>query len=94
MYYSWNQRQAGGGANKDQTDIVSEADGFASLSRRFVTSKPIIAAVNGGAYGGGMEIILNCDIVVVVRSNEIAKQYRSIFASFERVARVTWYKGH
>ena len=72
MYYSWNQRQAGGGADKDQTDIVSEADGFASLSRRFVTSKPIIAAVNGGAYGGGMEIILNCDIVVASEDAKLA----------------------
>ena len=72
MYYSWNQRQAGGGADKDQTDIVSEADGFASLSRRFVTSKPIIAAVNGGAYGGGTEMLLNCDLVIAGEDAVIA----------------------
>ena len=31
---------------------------------RLQSSKPIIAAVNGGVYGGGVEIVLNCNFVV------------------------------
>ncbi|KAK6382790.1 hypothetical protein LTS17_003459 [Exophiala oligosperma] len=37
--------------------------GFAGISRR-EGKKPIVAAINGYALGGGWEIALNCDVVI------------------------------
>jgi len=68
------------------------SSGFGGISRRR-GRKPIIAAVNGLAHGGGCEIVVNCDMVLASPSAvfalpEVKRGVAAIAGALPRLARV------
>ncbi|QUJ78292.1 enoyl-CoA hydratase/isomerase family protein [Sulfitobacter albidus] len=69
--------------------------GFAGLSSRFDLEKPIIAAVNGFAMGGGFETALSCDILIASENAKFALPEVKVgfFAAASGVQRLSRYIG-
>ncbi|KAF8799906.1 enoyl-CoA hydratase [Phlegmacium glaucopus] len=91
---AWNADQQSGNSSETEA-ILSNIHGFGSISRRH-SCKPIIAAVIGGAYGGGVEMILNCDLVIASQDAKFAlpEVKRGVVASQGGIPRLTQIVGH
>lgn len=57
-----------GAAAGEAPDADYGPGGFAGITEMFGVGKPIVAAVNGSAYGGGVELWLAADLVVAADS--------------------------
>ena len=65
----WDLRAAAGG---EAVDADHGPGGFAGLTEFFTLGKPVIAAVNGLAIGGGFELALAADLVIAADHAEFA----------------------
>ena len=89
-WFSWLETTTSG------TSFTAGDSGFAAISRRRTLTKPLIAAVNGICFGGGTELVSNCDIVVAWEGAKFAlpEVSRGVMASQGGIPRLVAAAGH
>ncbi|MDB4076729.1 enoyl-CoA hydratase-related protein [Porticoccaceae bacterium] len=72
-------------------DMSMPTSGFAGLCSRNDREKPVIAAINGVAMGGGLEIVLACDVAIAdpIASFALPEVKVGLFAAAGGVQRLT-----
>ena len=81
-------------AQADGADLRPPPRGFGGLSSRFDLDKPVIAAINGIAFGGGFELALACDIRIAADTARFSFPETGLgitpgFGGTQRLARLT-----